>query len=243
MRSRQLAGALVLALATADPCASSDADLLHLKQLVCSSFAEAGCGGGVEADGDWPSQAVYVKNLLASLADPATCLNTSFAADTVAWLNTEQGDPGVGGGGFMWTWDGKLPARPPPDRSRPVTPPRSLTRPRSAPPRPAPPPRRAVFQRQYYDMPRKVRFALRARARLGCCDQAPSHAVPQSSSRPRAHHAMRTPTSLLPRAETSLATGSKARTRWGASAGPLPTCGRSLRQPWRWPTRQCVRRA
>ena len=137
MRSRQLAGALVLALATADPCASSDADLLHLKQLVCSSFAEAGCGGGVKADGDWPSQAVYVKNLLASLADPATCLNTSFAADTVAWLNTEQGDPGVGGGGFMWTWDGKLPARVSP-RIDPDPSHHRAHSPDPAPPHPAP---------------------------------------------------------------------------------------------------------
>lgn len=110
MRPKLLAAALVVALAAAvqaDPCAGSDANMLQLKQLVCSSFAEADCGGGVKADGDWPSQAVYVKNLLASLADPATCLNTTFAADTVAWLNTEQGSAGVGGGGFMWTWDGK----------------------------------------------------------------------------------------------------------------------------------------
>ena len=88
-----------------DGCAASDEAMLGLKRLVCSSFAESSCAGGTTAKGDWPNQAVYIKSLVASLAEPATCLNTSFAADTIAWLNTVQGDASAPGGGFMWTWD------------------------------------------------------------------------------------------------------------------------------------------
>ena len=91
--------------------------------------------------GDWPNQAVYMRKLLAALASPSTCLDTTVAADTVAcvlsfclvmpghtcrcdtidtqsllftlrWLNPSA----AGGSGFFGTWD--------------------------------------VFQVQYYDMPR-----------------------------------------------------------------------------------------
>ena len=55
----------------------------------------------VTADSDWPSQAVTIHNLIAALADPATCLNTSLARDTVTWLNgTQTWVPG----GIMNTW-------------------------------------------------------------------------------------------------------------------------------------------
>ena len=100
--------ALIIATGAAD-CASSDATLLHQRKLVCASLVQGPttfCGDdwqNVSASQDWPSQAVYMFDLLATLADASTCLNTSYAANTVSWLNSLQGDPRVTGN-FMWTW-------------------------------------------------------------------------------------------------------------------------------------------
>lgn len=66
-----------------DNCAASDANLLQLYNIMCSSiggFPECnvtcdGCPGL----GDWPNQAIYMNNLLEALVDPSTCLNTSVA--------------------------------------------------------------------------------------------------------------------------------------------------------------------
>jgi hypothetical protein len=43
--------------------------------------------GNVTAQGDWPNQAIYMHDLLDALVRPDTCLNTSRASETVAWLN------------------------------------------------------------------------------------------------------------------------------------------------------------
>ena len=40
-----------------------------------------------QAHGDWPNQVVYYRDVLAALADPQTCLNTSTARDAVHWLD------------------------------------------------------------------------------------------------------------------------------------------------------------
>ena len=89
--------------AVAADCGASDANLLSLQRTICASFAEP-CAAGAKADQDWPNQAVYMRQLLSALQDPATCLNTTAAAATVGWLNAQQADPGYSGG-FMWTWE------------------------------------------------------------------------------------------------------------------------------------------
>ena len=99
---------LVLPTAYSD-CAASDATLHHQRRIVCKSLV-----GGITpfckedtnnetASQDWPSQAVYMMDVLNTLASPATCLNTSYARDTADWLNTSISDPTISGN-FMWTW-------------------------------------------------------------------------------------------------------------------------------------------
>ena len=67
-------------------CAASDAQLTVSKQILCASLGSP-CGGNMTAEGDWPNQAIYMRNLVAALAAPSTCLNTTVARDTLAWLN------------------------------------------------------------------------------------------------------------------------------------------------------------
>lgn len=125
---------MLMAVTSANDCVSSDATLLHQRKVVCNSLAQSHttwCGDdyqNVTASHDWPSQAVYMFELLSTLADSTTCLNTSYAADTTSWLNTLQGDPRETGN-FMWTM--------------------------------------AIFQPQYYDMPRKPGDRIEAPDTLG----------------------------------------------------------------------------
>ena len=68
----------------------SDARLLLLRQTLCSSIGGfVGCQlpHNLTAEGDWPNQAVYMRDLLAAVVAPDTCLNTSQAAETIAFLN------------------------------------------------------------------------------------------------------------------------------------------------------------
>ncbi len=103
-------------------CEQSDAQLLWLRKTICASLTQSDtwwCGAywsNTSAKEDWPTQAVYMQNLFDALANPSTCVNTSYAADTVNWLNTVMSDATILGT-FQWTY--------------------------------------AVFQPQYYDMPRK----------------------------------------------------------------------------------------
>ena len=57
----------------------------------------------VTASKDWPNQAVYMQGILGTLASPTTCLNTSYARDTAAWLDSEMTNVSLTGN-FMWTW-------------------------------------------------------------------------------------------------------------------------------------------
>ncbi len=90
-------------------CEDSDNNLVHLREAVCSSLVQgptSWCGESyknVTADHDWPSQVVYMQNLLNALAAPSTCLNTSTARMVVQWLDTSQSSTLVSGS-FMQTW-------------------------------------------------------------------------------------------------------------------------------------------
>ena len=91
-------------------CGASDAALLHARKMLCNSLVQGRtpwCRDdwqNVSASKDWPSQAVYLVDVLeALLAAPAGCLRTPYARDTVGFVNGSQADPGVSGT-FMWTW-------------------------------------------------------------------------------------------------------------------------------------------
>mmetsp|Transcript_32810 Transcript_32810/g.55328 ORF Transcript_32810/g.55328 Transcript_32810/m.55328 type:complete len:240 (+) Transcript_32810:31-750(+) len=89
-------------------CDESDAKLAEARGYICASLVgnpgPDWCeNNNTKADQDWPNQAVYMKNLLDLLVDPATCLNTSYANDTAEWLDGPINDPDVGGS-WMWTY-------------------------------------------------------------------------------------------------------------------------------------------
>ena len=95
-----LLAAPALAIAEFDACAASDDLITASKQIICASLGSP-CGGNITAEGDWPNQAIYMRNLVAALADPGTCLNTTVARETVAWLNVV--DPNVSAWWDTWT--------------------------------------------------------------------------------------------------------------------------------------------
>ena len=83
-------------------CATSDANLVVLRNTLCQSigafpgFPECRLGPGgssgpkpgeLTAEGDWPNQVVYMRDLLEALVSPATCLNTTEAKNTAALLS------------------------------------------------------------------------------------------------------------------------------------------------------------
>lgn len=93
-------------------CGVSDANLLFLRQRICSSLTQAHtswCGDSWRnvsksvAHEDWPSQATYMHAMVAALASPRTCLNTSYARDTVAWMERDMANQTLSGS-LMWTW-------------------------------------------------------------------------------------------------------------------------------------------
>jgi hypothetical protein len=93
---------------TSPDCAASDANLLHLRWMVCRSLVGPGTPWclypvNVSAAEDWPNQAVYLNEVLLALTSPSTCLGTATALDTVRWLNSSQADAAVAGS-FMNTW-------------------------------------------------------------------------------------------------------------------------------------------
>lgn len=91
------------------PCDASDYALQSARDMVCVSLVghtSKWCGtvpANVSAHGDWPNQAVYLMEVLNTLASSSTCLNTSVAKDTVSWLDGALAEPSVGGS-FMWTY-------------------------------------------------------------------------------------------------------------------------------------------
>ena len=115
MRTVQLTLAALAACAasSAPDCAASDAALKLGRQIVCKSYVSSytpWCKDdwqNVSAAGDWPAQAVYMRNVLVTLAAPSTCLDTAYAKDTAAWLNAPSTDDHSGakpGNLFLWTW-------------------------------------------------------------------------------------------------------------------------------------------
>lgn len=87
-------------------CGASDARLLHLQRVVCASFVAqgtTGCEAGNETGrGDWPSQVVYMNNLLVALTNSTACLNTTQAKKTVAWLDVTSNASSKSM--FWWNW-------------------------------------------------------------------------------------------------------------------------------------------
>lgn len=94
---------LQLKVSSAHDCNRSDANLLALHELFCASMGPAWqCPtGNYTAARDWPTQSVYMKNILAAVIDPSTCLDTSVATGIVEWLNTFSTDPQLS----MWWWN------------------------------------------------------------------------------------------------------------------------------------------
>lgn len=84
-----VAWSLALAASGGKSCVASDANLRKLRATICASLG-GDCGGtdfsNYTAQGDWPSQAVYMNNLLEAMSNPDTCLDTAYAANTTAWL-------------------------------------------------------------------------------------------------------------------------------------------------------------
>jgi len=102
--------AFLIAVASAgDICETSDANLLYRRKMVCNSLVQASTSfckddwQNVSASKDWPSQTVYFYQLLDALAAHGTCLNTSYAQETLTWINSSMADPSIAGN-FMWTW-------------------------------------------------------------------------------------------------------------------------------------------
>ena len=87
----------------ATSCSDSDDNLLNLQSRLCKSLGcsdACPCMNDTRADGDWPSQATYMNDILSALVSPETCLNTSTANEFVAWLDITDTDKS-----FWWyTW-------------------------------------------------------------------------------------------------------------------------------------------
>jgi hypothetical protein len=90
-------------------CEASDQVLLHWRKMLCNSLVQGWtpyCQDdwqNVTASKDWPNQAVYMQNILTTLASPSTCLNTSYAGETTTWLDGQMANLTTTGN-FMWTW-------------------------------------------------------------------------------------------------------------------------------------------
>jgi hypothetical protein len=94
---------LQLRVSSAHDCIRSDANLVALHELFCASMGPAWqCPtGNYTAARDWPTQSVYMKNILAAVIDTSTCLDTPVATGIVEWLNTFSTDPQLS----MWWWN------------------------------------------------------------------------------------------------------------------------------------------
>lgn len=84
-------------------CTTSDDNLIALQHTICASLAcnsESCPCGNITAAGDWPTQSIYMKNMLDALIDPETCLNTTTAKEIVAWMDVTD----VNSSFWWWTW-------------------------------------------------------------------------------------------------------------------------------------------
>lgn len=96
---------------TARDCTASDRLLFQQKAMLCGSLTQqhtSWCGNLWEnttskPSCDWPSQSVYMQDILNTLVAPNTCLNTTFARETISWLNNEMSSQS-NSGNWMNTW-------------------------------------------------------------------------------------------------------------------------------------------
>jgi hypothetical protein len=89
-------------------CLLSDINLKLKRDTICASLVGPSTpwclySQNITAEQDWPNQAVYVHNLINTIESPNTCLNTSYASDSISWLETFQSNITLGGS-FMQTW-------------------------------------------------------------------------------------------------------------------------------------------
>ena len=94
--------------AVAQSCAASDHSLHTQRAMLCNSFVGSSstpwCDGrNVTASRDWPNQAVYMMDILSTLASTSTCLNTTYARETASWLGSAMGNV-TPTGNFIWNW-------------------------------------------------------------------------------------------------------------------------------------------
>ena len=92
-------------------CNTSDNALLLARYVVCkgmnSSSTDAYCSGtpaNVTGPTDWPGQAVAFTNVLRLLVNESTCLNTTVAVQTVAWVNSSGAEQTSPPGGFGYSF-------------------------------------------------------------------------------------------------------------------------------------------
>jgi hypothetical protein len=86
-----------------DACSISDESLERLRDILCVSLqGAAACSApNVTAEYDWPSQVVYMHDLLLAIVGPSSsCLNTTRARAVISWLGVI--DPAVSA--WWWTW-------------------------------------------------------------------------------------------------------------------------------------------
>jgi len=90
-------------------CDASDEVLRKQRAVLCNSLVQSHtqwCGDEWQngtASKDWPNQAIYMQNLLSTLGSTTTCLNSTYARQTVGWINDSMGNASIAGN-FMWTW-------------------------------------------------------------------------------------------------------------------------------------------
>jgi hypothetical protein len=89
-------------------CDASDDRLSRARGMICGSLVgtpgpEWCINNNSHAQKDWPTQAVYMQELLDLLVNTNTCLDTAYAAETANWLDGEISDPEMSGS-YMWTY-------------------------------------------------------------------------------------------------------------------------------------------
>ena len=99
-----LSVAVALTVPLSGGCAASDAELRLEREIYCASQVGWTCPWCPSTENitnwvnkDWPSQVVYFYDILDTLADNQTCVNTSYAADTARWINLVQSNLSLGG--------------------------------------------------------------------------------------------------------------------------------------------------
>jgi hypothetical protein len=93
-------------------CLLYDTALSRQRAYICDSLVQTNtwwCGkdwqNATKASKDWPSQVVYLQDLINNLQTiPTNCKTTKYYKDTIQWLNYSLMDPTISGN-FGYTWD------------------------------------------------------------------------------------------------------------------------------------------